>query len=198
MSDQRTDDRHLVQRLLEGDEAAFSGFIDDFYPRLYRFAFPRVGRDPEVARDVVQGTFEKLIPRLGSYRGEAGLFTWVCGFCRFEVAAYWRRQGRRAPEVALFEETPHVRAALESLAHPQEPVDETLHRKQLARLVWTTLDHLPVRYGNALEWKYIKGQSVREIAARLDVSPKAAESILTRARQAFRDGFAEMIGGQTS
>ena len=43
-------------------------------------------------------------------------------------------------------------------------------------------------YGDALEWKYVQGLSVKEIAARLNLGAKAAESLMTRARQAFRDG----------
>jgi RNA polymerase sigma-70 factor (ECF subfamily) len=49
---------------------------------------------------------------------------------------------------------------------------------------------LPRRYSDVLEWKYIQGLSVKEIATRLGVAPKAAESTLNRARSAFRDGFA--------
>ncbi len=56
-----------------------------------------------------------------------------------------------------------------------------------------TLDALPGRYGEALEWKYIDGLSVREIAERLTLSEKAAESVLTRARESFREAIAEMI-----
>jgi DNA-directed RNA polymerase specialized sigma24 family protein len=52
-----------------------------------------------------------------------------------------------------------------------------------------TLDALPRRYGDALEWKYVLGLTVEEIAGRLGLGPKAAASLLTRARQAFRDGF---------
>ncbi len=51
------------------------------------------------------------------------------------------------------------------------------------------LDQLPSHYGSALEWKYLEELSVKEIASRLKLSPKAAESTLTRAREAFRDGF---------
>ena len=57
-----------------------------------------------------------------------------------------------------------------------------------------TLDSLPLHYGDALEWKYLDGLSVVEIAARLGVSTKAAESRLTRAREAFRDGFSALGG----
>ena len=56
-----------------------------------------------------------------------------------------------------------------------------------------TLDALPGRYGEALEWKYIDGLSVREIAARLELGEKATESLLTRARESFRDAIGGMI-----
>ncbi len=190
-------DRALVDRLMRGDEAAFDRFVDEYYPRLYRFAYRRIGGDPDAAQDVVQCVFEKVIPRLGAYRGEAALFTWLCGFCRFEIAAHWRRRGRREQEVQLVEELPQVRAALDSLAAADDGPDVALERRELARVVRVVLDHLPVRYGNALEWKYLEDLPVREIADRMGVSPKAAESLLTRARQAFRDGFAEILEGVT-
>ena len=54
------------------------------------------------------------------------------------------------------------------------------------------LDRLPPHYGNALEWKYIQGYSVREIAARLDVSHEAAQSVLARAKRSFRDIYSAL------
>jgi RNA polymerase sigma-70 factor (ECF subfamily) len=181
--------------LLKGDDLAFDMFVDEYYPRLYRFAYPRLGSDREATQDVVQGTFEKVLPKLSYYRGEAALFSWLCSFCRYEIAAHWRRKGKQAPEVGLAEDLPEVQAALESLANLDDGPAETLERKELARLVRVTLDHLPIHYGNALEWKYIHGLSVRNVAERLELSPKAAESLLTRARQAFRDGFVAVVGG---
>ena len=188
------EDRKLVARLVKGDERAFDFFVDEYYPRLYRFAYPRVGRDVDVAQDVVQNTFTNVVRKIGSFRGEAALFTWLCSFCRFEIAAYWKRKGRRAPEVELVENSSHARAALETLGALPEGTIAHFEREELARMVWAVLDHLPVHYGNALQWKYIQGFSVREIASRLGASPKAAESVLTRARQAFRDGFAAVAG----
>jgi RNA polymerase sigma-70 factor, ECF subfamily len=197
MTDANRSDRELVDRLVDGSEEAFEFFVDQYYPRLYRFAYLRVASDPEVTQDVVQGTFEKVIPNLGSYRGEAALFTWLCTFCRYEIAAYWKRRGKMAPEVALVEDAPAVRAALDSLAALAEGSDAIVARRELARLVRTTLDRLPVHYGNALDWKYIQDLPVAEIAKRLGISDKAAESVLTRARQAFRDGFGAVAGGLT-
>ena len=194
MREQYTEDRKLAKRLVKGDERAFDFFVDEYYPRLYRFAYPRIGRDADAAQDVVQNTFTNVIRKIGSYRGEAALFTWLCSFCRYEIAAHWRQKGKREPEVELIEDSSHARAALESLGASLEGTADLFEREELARTVWAVLDHLPVRYGNALQWKYIQGFSVREIASRLGASPKAAESLFTRARQAFRDGFAAVAG----
>ena len=57
------------------------------------------------------------------------------------------------------------------------------------QIVQRVLDHLPPRYATVLEWKYVDELSVQEIASRLGLGLKAAESLLTRARRAFRDAF---------
>lgn len=194
MREMYPEDRKLVDRLVKGDERAFDFFVDEYYPRLYRFAYSRLGRDVDAAQDIVQGTFSKVIRKIGDYRGEAALFTWLCTFCRYEIAAYWRKRGGRALEVQLVEDSPQARAALETLGTLSAGTIARFEREELARTVWAVLDHLPIRYGNALQWKYIQGLSVREIASRLGASPKAAESVLSRARQAFRDGFAALAG----
>lgn len=197
MIDPYRHDRELVTRVVRGDEAALDSLVDEYYPRLYRFAYSRLGSDPELTQDIVQSTFSKLIPKLGSYRGEAQLFSWMCTFCRHEIAAHFRKLGRSTPTVPLADERPDVRAALESLVALDETPEEAFDRRELGRLVRLVLDHLPILYGNALDWKYIHGLTVREIADRLEISPKAAESLLTRARQAFRDGFATVMEGST-
>jgi DNA-directed RNA polymerase specialized sigma24 family protein len=51
------------------------------------------------------------------------------------------------------------------------------------------LDHLPPHYGSVLEWKYIDELPVQEIADRLGMRLRAAESLLARARRAFRDAL---------
>jgi len=186
-----TSERELVRRMLAGHEDAFDQFFGNHFPRLYRFALPRLGQDADAAEDVVQVTLCKAVSGLKSYRFEAALFTWLCTICRHEIAAHHERRGRRPEAAGLIEDSPDVRAALDSLAATLAQDPETqLQRREVARLVQVTLDALPGSYGDALEWKYVQGLSVKEIAARLNLGAKAAESLLTRARQAFRDGFA--------
>ena len=138
----------------------------------------------------------KAVTKLATFRGEAQLFTWLCTFCRHEISAFYARARRTPPTTALVEDSPEVRAALESLARTASAPDSLVHREETARLVHVALDRLPARYGDALEWKYVDGLTVAEIAARLALSPKAAESLLTRAREAFRDAFATMTNAR--
>ena len=188
------DERGLVRRLLSGEERAFEEFFAAYFPPLFRFASARL-RDPAAAEEVVQATLGRALAKLSSYRGEAALLTWLFTFCRHEISAWCARARRRPEQVDLIEELPEVRAALESLAagELQDP-ERLLRRAELSRLVQATLDRLPPRYADALEWKYIEGLSVLEIALRLGTGEKAAESLLSRAREAFRDGF-RALGG---
>jgi RNA polymerase sigma-70 factor (ECF subfamily) len=178
-------DRELVKRMLAGEERAFEEFFSGYFSRLYRFALPRLGKDADAAEDVVQAALCKAISALKSWRGEAALFTWLCTFCRHEISGHYRQSDRRPQMTGLIEDAAEVRA-------PDEA-----HRSEVAILVHSTLDGLPDGYGDVLEWKYILGLSVEEIAARRGVSSKAAESLLTRARQAFREVFPAFAGPGT-
>jgi RNA polymerase sigma-70 factor, ECF subfamily len=187
-------DRALARRILDGDEAAFRELFDRFFPRLYRFALARLSGDRDAAQDVVQQTFCNAIERLDSYRGEAALYTWFCQICRNALADHFRSRGRGETRVVLLEDQPNARAILEALAAPAEDQPEAgAWQEQVHRLVEATLDALPGHYGDVLEWKYIDGLSVKEIAGRLSLGDKAAESLLSRARESFREAIAGMI-----
>lgn len=182
-----------AQRILQGDERAFRDLFDRFFPRLYRFALVRLDGDHDLASEVVQQTICKGLDRLDTYRGEAALYTWLCQICRHTLIDQ-RRQARRSERfVRPLEDEPDVRAVLEAFAAPVEAQpDAQSWQRDIQRLVQATMDVLPDRYGDVLEWKYLDELPVNEIAARLDLGPKAAESLLTRARTAFRDAIMAM------
>jgi RNA polymerase sigma-70 factor, ECF subfamily len=184
------DDRALVDEMLAGGQRAFGEFFDMYFPRLFRFALRRVGNQ-DTAEDVVQSTLIAAVRGLRTWRGEAALFTWLCALCRREVLAFNRRSGG-GPAIRAMDDEPALRVQLESLASTLDDPERQLERQDLAALVHLTLDYLPERYGDVLEWKYVEGLTVAEIAVRLESTPKSIESLLTRARQAFREGFANL------
>lgn len=184
------DDQALVQRMLAGEQRAFDEFFKSYFDRLYRFALVRLGHDESAAEDVVQQTLCRAVEKLELFRGEAALFTWLCTICRNAIADLFRGKERARAETVPFDDTDEVRAALESLsAMAMNDPQQSLLNEQIKSIVRVVLDYLPRRYGDILEWKYMQGQSVKEIAARLGIAPKAAESLLNRARGAFREGF---------
>jgi RNA polymerase sigma-70 factor (ECF subfamily) len=188
-------DIELARRVLTGDDSASEAFFAEYFPRLYRFASIRLGGDEQGAEEVVQATLIRAVRKLHTYRGEAALFTWLCTLCRHEIHGWLEQRGRSAT-LFLHEDMPATRLALDAAASlaGADPESEA-GRRELSRLVQVTLDQLPKRYGQALEWKYVEELSVDEIAQRLGVGYKAAESLLTRARQAFREAFALLDAG---
>ena len=181
-------ERDLLNRMQAGEEGAFDVFADRYIPGLYRFALRRLAGDREIARDLVQSTVCKVIEKLDSYRAEAPLFTWLCAVCKNEVAAHYRRLDRRPREVGL-DEDDGVVAAAGAFASPTAGVEERLELLERRDRVHIALDRLPPAYARAVEWRYLEDVPVTEIARRLGSSYKAAESLLSRARLAFRTSY---------
>jgi RNA polymerase sigma-70 factor, ECF subfamily len=189
------DERELVRRMLEGDERAFNAFFENYFARIYRFALPRLNGDVEAAREVVQATLSKAMRKLPDYRGEAAVFTWLCQICRREAVDYLRANRRHTDRVVLIDDQPQLRAAIEALEAPEEfDLLKSCGRSELGRLVQSVLDRLPSRYADALEWKYVEGLTVDEIADRLGIGQIAVQSMLARARTAFREALETVFG----
>ncbi|MDH3480262.1 MAG: sigma-70 family RNA polymerase sigma factor [Gammaproteobacteria bacterium] len=182
-------DRLLAARVAGGDQEAFDAFFKEYFPRLFRFTLSRANNDPDLAEEIVQRTMCIVVRKMGTYRGEALLFTWLCQICRNETVALFRQRRIEMSEDLPIEDHPAVQAALESLHASDDRPESAQRRDEIAHFVKTTLEHLPTKYATALEMKYVQGCSVAEIGEAMGVGTKAAESILSRARAAFKEGF---------
>src|SRR5918994_6196381 len=113
-------DLALVRGMLAGDEPAFRHFFASYFPRVYRFALPRLGGDVEATKEVVQASLTKAIRSLASYRSDAALFTWLCQICRSQIVDYLRANKRYTDRIVLIDDRPELRAALEAVEAPAE------------------------------------------------------------------------------
>jgi RNA polymerase sigma-70 factor (ECF subfamily) len=186
---QYQEDKALARRVAAGNQEAFDEFFREYFPRLFRFTLSRVRNDADLAEEIVQRTMCIVVRKIGSYRGEALLFTWLCQICRNETTAMVRQRGIENEYSVPIEDNPAVQAALESVTVGSDNPEQIHRNEELARFVRVTLEYLPTKYATALEMKYIRGCSVNEIADELNIGAKAAESVLTRARVAFKEGF---------
>ncbi len=185
-------DASWKRRVQRGDKQAVAMLAEEAMSPLFRFSFYRVGRDRHLCEDVVQETLVQALRRIDQYqpeRADGDVFGWLTGLARNEIRRALRSRGKAESLEALWgrmdRELLAVYAKLESA-----PFDDALlARAETREMVNVTMSQLPPRYGKALEAKYMLGQSVRQIAAALDVSEKAAESLLGRARKAFSAAF---------
>ena len=178
-------DCKLVKRLLKGDEQAFNEFVANYFPRLYRYALCQLS-NPSDVEDIVQTALANAARRIETYRGEATLLTWLIQICRHEI--YRKHAAQKQDVTQPFLNDDLLKAVIESLEAPDElnPENATL-RSEIISMIRMALDQLPESYARILEMKYVEGFSSREIAAQFRFSDEAAQSMLARARRAFRE-----------
>jgi RNA polymerase sigma-70 factor (ECF subfamily) len=179
-----------------GEQPAFDAFFNVNAPRLVAFLARRSMLDPSSLEDIVQCALIKAIRNLASYRGEAALLTWLTEICRHELADVHRKAARRPAHVSLHTTGMSADVELElRIPQHQEPVSELQAASQRA-LIMRILESLPENYARALEAKYGDGMSVEEMAMEFGVTAIAVQSLLARAREAFRDRWPESPPGE--
>jgi RNA polymerase sigma-70 factor (ECF subfamily) len=181
-------DRLLVQQLLAGDQVALRQFFDEYFDRLYRFAYARLRGDAALAEDAAQNTLVRALRGLSGFRGEAGLFSWLATICRNEIADLVEKSARIATHTVSLDAEGGAREAARAVPAP-DAGDKALAGAERLRVIRQVIDELPGRYGEMLELKYIEEWDVERIAQRVGLSFEAAQSQLQRARVAFRSAL---------
>ena len=110
------------------------------------------------------------------------------------MSDWLRKHGRYREHIVFTEDFPEVQAVVDSFAAPLgDGPEASFERVESIRLIQVALDRLPPKYGDVLEWKYIEGHSVKEIARRLQVGQEAAQSLIARAKRAFAEVYEALI-----
>jgi RNA polymerase sigma-70 factor, ECF subfamily len=183
------EDRQLAQRLVDGDQRAFRAFFERYAQLLAAFVLRRSNLDRAAAEDIVQNVMIRVLRALPAYRAEASLLTWMCQICRSELADVRRRSARRPVTVSMDSDASAAAVVGQLLGLAELEPERQASMGEHAGALMRVLERLPERYTWALEWKYGDDMSVEEIGRQLGVSATAAQSLMARARQAFRDAW---------
>ena len=182
-----TTETGLLERLRDGDNAAYEELVRENTPRLLAVA-RRFLRNEEDARDAVQEGFVSAFKALPRFEGGSKLSTWLHRIV-VNAALMKLRTKKRKPERSIEDLLP----AYKEDGHPEdffEPWRETgadaASREEERDLVRKSIDRLPDNYRNVLLLRDIEGIDTAETAKLLDLTPGAVKTRLHRARLALR------------
>lgn len=182
----------LVAGARQGEEAAVRAIIRHNNRRLFRVARAIV-RDDSEAEDVVQESYVRAFTRLGDFRGESSLSTWLTRIVINE--AYGRLRRRRATvDWTTVEAVPTIEAQIIPFPSPQLDPERTMAQHEISQLLERAIDALPDAFRVVLVARLIEEMSVEETAKLLSLRPETVKTRLHRARALLRADLERSVG----
>jgi RNA polymerase sigma-70 factor (ECF subfamily) len=179
----------LMLRIQRDEPGAFGELVDRYWSAIFGRFYRQLG-DRQEAEDLAQDVFLRLYRSRYRYQARAKFTTWLFHIAQNVTRNALRSRRRRpcvplgtltGPEADDWTTTRPLNHRCE--AEPSEPME----RAELAKVVRGAVKTLARRQRLALEMFQFQDHSCGEIAERMDMSPKAARSLLYRARNQLRD-----------
>ena len=163
-------DWRVIARCQQGDRDALRALFERYKDRVYSIAMYSLGGNEQLAADVTQQVFIKLMTRIGQFRGDSEFATWlyrlVVNTCRDEQ----RKQRRWVP----LADSAFITATVKQTQTAQYAT------KELARQVQHALGELKPKLRWPLLLRYVEGLSYEEIGKVLGCSKGTVASRLNR------------------
>jgi RNA polymerase sigma-70 factor, ECF subfamily len=168
--------------VLAGDERAWQTWYSETFDDLDNYVRWRCGGRRDWADEIVQETWLTAVRRVRRFDPRQGSFlAWLRGIAANLLRNHLRRQRR----------LPKSQQSTDGQMGDDGRAQSRREDQQRQERVAAALDALSEREEAVLRAKYLEGLSVAEIAAAGGETPKAIESLLSRARQAFREVYRE-------
>jgi len=153
-----------------GSEPAWQKLFELHFDPVYQFCLALTAGRRELAEETAQQTFITAAQRIGGFRSQQGTFrAWLLGIARNRYGTLRAKEHRRR-------------------RHESQPVREDpapSGESEMDLRVHETLARLPLEYRRALEGKYLRRLTMKEMAEAEGLSIEAIESLLRRARDRF-------------
>ena len=171
-------DTQLITRVVAGDAAAERELYETYVDRIYRLAFRLAGED-ELARDFTQATFIRAFEKIGSFRGESSLSTWLHSIGVSVALNGLRKTKRQRNREAPMEEG----LSIGSSSREAEPD----LKERMARAI----DSLADKYRTVFVMHDVEGYTHEEISGTLSIPIGTSKSHLFQARSKLRVALAD-------
>jgi RNA polymerase sigma-70 factor (ECF subfamily) len=200
----RTQDRQLIARLQAGDDRAVQDLAERYGPRIYQLALRHM-KNREDAEEVAQDVLMKVYRKVGAFRGDAALSSWIYRIT-FNTAMSRLRTSRLARTADLERERALAADAATSGNQPRTPrqpadwshmPDETVLRTQLRDAVTEAIQELPEIYRAPVVLRDLQGLTTEEASTRLRLKDQTLKSRLHRGRLMLRERLRAFTSGLT-
>jgi RNA polymerase sigma-70 factor (ECF subfamily) len=172
------DDRDLIEKSLEGNDRAFKALVEKYHALVYSVVRGIMGQHDEV-EDVSQEVFIKIYRKLGTYRGDARLSTWIYRIARNEAI---NAVSKSRPRLETIDES------IEYAGKAHNP-EKGLEQKHSKRIVEELLALLDDRQRIAIELRYMGEKSYGEIAEIMEIPIGTVKTYIHRAKAAMKKGL---------
>jgi RNA polymerase sigma-70 factor (ECF subfamily) len=193
----RIEDRQLIARLQARDEAAVHELAERYGSRIYQLALRQM-KNREDAEEVTQDVLVKVYRKIGAFRGDSALSSWIYRITFNTAMSRLRnfRLARAAEQHDQVRDRDDVRQrALREPADWSNMPDETLLRAQLRQAVVTAIQELPEIYRAPVVLRDIEGLTTEEASTRLRVKDQTLKSRLHRGRLMLRTRLQDFTTG---
>lgn len=170
-------EKELVKKIINKDEKAFFYFYKKNQPLIINYLRKKIA-DRQAAEEIAQDIFIAFLEGLRDFHFQCSLKTFLFIIARNKVVDYYRRNKIKK---ILFSHLPKF--VVEEISAIF--IDQDLERKEIEKKIKKIFSFLPKEYRRILRLKYIEEKKVKQIAKILQISFKATESLLFRARKAF-------------
>ena len=178
----KNDDAQLIQRVLEGDDTAFSALVRKYQRSVHALAWRKVG-DFHIAEDIAQETFLKAYQRLSTLKEPQSFASWLYVITANHCKA-WLRKKRMWTQ--SLEDTSSTRLEKASYSGHIIAENERMIEETQREVVKKLLAKLQESDRTVITLYYLGGMTYEEISNFLGVSVGAIKSRLHRARQRLK------------
>ena len=181
-------DQDVVRLAALGHEAAYRELIRRYERPVFSLIY-RMVRDRELAEDLAQETFIKVLNAIDSYRPEYKFSSWI-----FKIAnnAAIDQLRRRSLDTLSLDGSPHAESAeaieattLQVGDGRESQLDEVANR-ELGAMIEEAIGQLRPEYRNCILLRHVEGRPYEEIAEMLDLPLGTVKTYIHRARNELR------------
>ena len=169
-----------IKNLISGKEWAFRALVKEHQSRVFHHAM-QILRNREEAEDVCQETFIQVYESIKSFKGQSSLSTWIIRIAINKALEKLRKEKRRTQLSALLPWwMPNESNSYESTElHP----DIQLENKEKALTLYRAIDRLNPNQRVAFTLIKLDEMSYAEASELMNLSIKAIESLVSRAKE---------------